>query len=487
MTKQFQKTLLLSILKSSKPYLVHLNKHLNQKMMKIKFIYTSFPLLLILLSVSLQSQDRLLIDKIIARVGGETILLSEIESQYSFSLERIEEMNVEESEIRCQILESMIGQKLIVHQAKLDSVIVSDEEVNAQLDFRINTVLRQMNGDEAFFEEYYNMTTSEMRENLRDDMVQQILAEKMQNQLITDVSVTPQEVEDFFNSIPQDSLPFLGSEVELSEIVVVPEVNEIERLEALQKILKIKKQIDEGESFSDLAIKYSDDPGSGAKGGELGFATRGNFVPEFEAAAYSLEKDELSEPVETQFGFHIIQMQERRGNRLKLRHILIRPNITQEDIDIARAKLDTIKLTLDTATTLTFEEGVKKYSSEDVQSYNNGGRMQNPNTGKTIFQTSELPPEIYFAIEEMEIGDISEPLEFTLPTGETAFRITKLESRTQPHQANLEEDYGKIQTFAKENKKNKYFIEWVNEKIEETYIKIDRNYLSCPNIDNMIN
>lgn len=451
-------------------------------------LYSLIVLLTVLASNGSFAQDKLLLDKVIARVGGETILLSEVETQYSFSLDKIKEMDVEASEVKCQILESIIGQKLIVHQAKLDSLIVSDDEVNSQLDFRINTVLRQMNGDEAFFEEYYGMTTNEMRESLREDMVQQILAEKMQNQLITDVDITPQEVKQFYSSIPTDSLPFLSSEVEISEIVVAPKVNEIERLEALQKILKIRNDIvDEGASFSDLAIKYSDDPGSGAKGGELGFASRGSYVSEFEAVAYSLDQDEISEPVESQFGFHIIQMQERRGNRIKLRHILIKPNITLDDLELAKSKLDTIKMFADTTTTLSFPECVNKYSDEDAQSFNNGGRIQNPNTGKTIFETSELPPEIYFALEEMEIGETSAPLEFTSPLGETQYRIIRLDSRTQPHQASLEQDYAKIQNFAKDFKKNEFFMDWINEKVEETFIKVDKNYLSCPNIDAMIN
>ncbi len=436
------------------------------------------------LAIMTFAQDKLVIDKVIAKVGGETILLSDVESQYAFA--QAQAPSTEDSGfIKCQILEALIGQKMIIHQARLDSIIVAEDEVEAQLDFRISNVLRQMNGDEAFFEEYYGMTVDDMRDNLREELEQQLLAEKMQMELINDVNITPREVVEFYNSIPQDSLPYLNAEVEIGEIVAKPEVNEIERLKALQKILEIRKDIiDEKETFAELAQKYSDDPGSGAQGGELGFASRGTYVPEFEGAAYNLEQDEISEPVETKFGFHIIQMQERRGNKLKLRHILIKPNITFEDMEKAEAKLDSVKVLIDNDE-IEWSKAVEKFSLEDAQSYNLGGRLQNPNTGKTFFQTSELPPEIYFAIEEMEVGDLSDPLEYTSPTGETEYRIIQLQARTKPHQVSLEQDYSKIQELAKESKKNMYFLQWVNEKLGETYINIDSSYLSCPNLEDV--
>lgn len=429
-------------------------------------------------------QERLVIDKVVAKVGGETVLLSDVESQFAFSKDKIG-ADEDHGEIKCQILEALVGQKMIVHQAKLDSILISDEEVEAQLDFRINGVLRQMNGDEEFFEEYYGMTIEDMRGNLREEMVQQLLAERMQNQLMAGVDITPEEVVSFYESIPTDSLPYLNAEVEIGEIVAKPMVNEIERLKSLQKILEIRKEILENDGdFGALAQKNSDDPGSGAKGGELGFAPRGTYLPEFEGAAYNLDKGELSEPVETKFGFHIIEMQERRGSKLKLRHILIKPDITQADLDKAKMKLDTVRGLIEEGE-IEFTTAVEKYSLEDAQSYNLGGRLRNPNTGNTFFQTSELPPEIYFAIEDMEIGDVSPPLEYTSQLGETEYRIIQLQSRTKPHQVSLDQDYAKIQELARESKRNQYFIEWVNEKLEETYINIDADYLSCPNLDRL--
>lgn len=426
------------------------------------------------------AQERQLIDKVVAKVGSEFVLLSDVESQYGFTLEQ--SGGASDPAVKCNILQAMIGQKLIVLQAKLDSVVVNPEELSANLDFRIDQVLRQMNGDEQFFQEYYGMTVAQMRDNLSDELEQQMLAERMQNKVISEVRITPKEVKEFYRSIPQDSLPYLNAEVELSEIVVKPQVSEIERASALQKVIDLRKRIvDGGEDFGELAGIYSDDPGSARSGGDLGFAERGTFVPEFEAAAYSLEKDEISGPIETEYGFHIMQLRERRGNRINLRHILVKPEITEADHEDAIALLDTIKSQIENGK-ITFEQAVKKYSDEKTPSYNNNGLLQNPNTGKTAFETSELPFNIYIAIEELEIGGLSDPLEYQVPTGEKYHRLIRLNSQSTPHKMNLDEDYSKLQQFAKESKKSEYFSKWIDEKFKNTLVTVDKTYIQCPEL-----
>jgi len=451
--------------------------------MKSQYI---LPLLLItsLVSHVLTGQKQLLIDKVIAKVGSETILLSDVEAQYSYALEQ---QGIEGSpEVKCQILEAIMGQKLIVHQARLDSVIVSDDEINSQLDYRVNGVLRQMNNDEAFFEEYYGMTVDKMRSNLREDLEQQLLAERMQAQLMQTVNITPNEVQQFFDQIPTDSLPYLSSEVEFAEIVVQPEVNKTEKAKALNTSEELFQRIEAGEPFDELAKEYSDDPGSGMNGGNLGFAPRGTFVQEFEEAAYNLDVNEVSEPVETMFGYHLIKMLEKKGTKINLQHILIAPKVTDADIEVAKSKLDSIK-TLIMDEKLSFGDAAKKFSSEDIPSYHNNGRVQNPATGKTFFKTAELPTEVYFAIEEMSVGEVSSVLEYPLPNGDVVYRIIQLQSKTKPHKANLKEDYSKISDLAKQSKKNEYFLNWVNTKLKETYIEVDERMEGCPNIAELTN
>ena len=438
---------------------------------------------LLAFSKPLCAQENLVIDKIIAKVGTEYILLSDVESQYSFASERAGDGSLD---LKCEILQSLVGQKLIVHQARLDSIEIPADQIEASLDFRIDGVLRQMNGDEAFFEDYYGMTINEMRENLREDLEQQMLVERMQNELLNSVTITPKEVKEYYAEIPQDSIPYLSAEVEISEIVVKPEVNAIERAKALQQIIDLRKRIVEGgENFEELATKYSDDPGSARNGGDLGYAERGIYVQEFEAMAFSLEENEISDPFLSVHGYHIIKMIDRRGNKIRVKHILIKPNITSDDMDLAKVKLDSVRIAIDSSK-MTFRDAVKRYSIEDVPSYHNGGRIQNPATQKALFDMADLPSEIYFAIEELEVGDVSTPLEYPLPTGEKYYRIIKLDSKTKPHRASLEQDYTKIQEYAKESKKNVYFSDWLENKINSTFIEVDKAYLNCPSLNRMI-
>lgn len=425
---------------------------------------------------------QVVIDKVIAKVGSETILLSDVESQFEYAKQQTG--SADES-IKCQILESVIQQKVIINQAKLDSVIVLPEEVDQRLDLKIDNVLRQMNGDEQFFQEYYGASPEEMKDKLREDERQAILAERMQGNLISSINVTPSEVVEFYNSIPTDSLPYLSSEVEISELVYEPKVNEVERQNAIGLANSILERLKAGESFENLAKKYSDDPGSKVKGGNLGFAKRGTYVTEFEGAAFGLQKMEISEPVETQYGFHIIQMLERRGNNINLRHILIKPNITVPDLKKAQTDLDSIK-NLIVEEELTFEQAVYLHSSESSQGKNYSGRIRNQVTGTTFFETKDLPTDIYFEIDNLEVGEMTDATEITSPRGETAYRILKLDSRTKPHKANLEEDYSKIQQYAKENKKQEFFLKWIDEKKKNTLIEIISLYGFCPNVEDYV-
>jgi len=442
--------------------------------MNHKSIYT---LILTIVSLTMLTAQEQIIDKVIVNVGGEYILYSEMVQNYRY----IKEQNPDAPVDPCSVTEQIIAQKILVDQAKLDSIIVPESELESQLDYRFQNILRAMNGDENRFREYYGKSVGEMKDEQREDMRQQILAERIQGRLINEVTITPKEVIEFFERIPSDSIPYLSSEVEISEIVYKPKVNADEQKISIDKLTQIRKSIVSGElSFEEAAAKHSAD-GSAQDGGDLGWAKRGSYVPEFEAAAYSLENGEISEIVETEFGYHILKLNARRGNSIRVQHILIRPTITQSDLDLSVAFLDSLRNKI-VSDSLPFDYAVKLHSDKNSQSYHNGGRMANPKTGNNIFETADLPPDIYFEIEDIEIGEVTKPLEYYDRAGETQYRLVMLNSRTKPHKASLEQDYSRISTFAKESKKNQYYNSWMIDKMEETFIKVDGDLSNCPNL-----
>jgi peptidyl-prolyl cis-trans isomerase SurA len=440
----------------------------------------SLVLFAIILTSSLVSgQEKKLVDKIIAQVGSEIILYSDIETEYNYYKSQNQPVN---DETRCMILEQIMAQKLLIDQAKLDSIEVPEDQIESQLDLRMDGVLRKMGGDEVLFREYYGKSVAEMKDIYRDDIKNNLMAESMQQKLLDDINITPSEVMQFFNNIPADSLPYFNSEVELSQIISAPKINETEKNKAREKIKNIKSQLEGGETFENLAKKYSDDPGSATKGGNLGWVKRGTFVPKFEAVAYTLKKNEISDIVETEYGFHIIQLLERRGNTILSRHILVKPQITSEDLKIANKNLDSIR-TLIASDSMTFEIAVKKFSDPKSMSYSNNGRMTNPASQTTFFQMNELQPDVYFSIENLKEGQITEVMETTNEMGEVRFQILKLNTKTQPHRANISQDYSKIQSYAKNSKKNEYINKWVENKIKTAYLRADEDQKnSCPNI-----
>jgi peptidyl-prolyl cis-trans isomerase SurA len=425
--------------------------------------------------------QREVIEKVIANVGSEYVLLSELEEQYALLKER--QGAKMPPDARCYILDNILTQKLLVNQAKLDSVEVTDEEVEAQLNARIDQILEYMGGDISQFEDYYGQTIGEVKESFRDDLRSQLLSDRMRSQVMQNIKVTPSEVKAFFKRIPRDSLPYFNSEVEVGEIVYKPKVNDEERKKAIDKLEALRKRIVEGgEKFEEIARTFSDDFASARIGGDLGWTKRGKFVPEFEAAAYKLSEGEISPVVESEFGFHVIQLIGRRGNTINTRHILVKPEITNADLELAKAKLDTVRQLI-LADSLTFSAAVKRYGYDQVQSYNNDGKMINPNTGNTFFEIGDLEPDIYFAIDTMKAGGISKPFSFTDPRGETFFRIIQLQSRTEPHIASLQRDYAKIQTATIEEKRAAFLSEWIEEKVHSTYIRVAASYEGCPNME----
>lgn len=448
----------------------------------MKNIIRFLPLLLCPLGLFAQS-DKAVIDRVVATVGNEIILLSEVQEQYSFAKKDQPDLP---PDYQCAVLQNLIVQKLLVNQAKLDSVVVKDEEVEAQIDARIERLRAYFNQDDKAIEEFYGQSVDEMKAMLSMDMRNQILAERMQGNVTDKATITPMEVQRFFGNIPKDSLPYFNAEVEIREIIYKPKVSAEEHARARQKIDDLRKRIaEQGEDFAELAQKFSDDPGSGAQGGDLGFQKRGTFVPEFEAMAYKLDVNQLSPVVETEFGFHIIQLLERRGNLIHCRHILIKPEITEADMESAKMKLDTVRQLIQDGK-LSFTDAVKRFGDKNQQSYNNDGRVANPRTGNSFFEVADLETSVFFAIDGIKEGDIAEPFRFKAQDGSEMFRLVQLVSRSKPHKADLKLDYGKIQTAALEQKKGEYTEKWVLEKLNSTYLSVSDMFSECPNLQEMI-
>ncbi|MEM7102220.1 MAG: peptidylprolyl isomerase [Bacteroidota bacterium] len=423
------------------------------------------------------------VDKVISVIGDKVVLHSDIEEQVAYFEAQ---QGAIPPDARCYVLDQMMTQQLLLVQADRDSVVVEDAEVNQQVEARISHILSLMRGDEEQFEAYYGMSVSEVRDKFREDMRNQLLTQRMQAQIVEHVNVTPSEVVEYFNKIPIDSLPYFNSEVEIAELVLKPKVNEEELAKAEAKITNLRRRIvEDREDFATLAEQYSDDTGSRATGGDLGWVKRGELVPEFEAAVFRLSKNEFSKPVRTEYGYHLIQLLERRGNSVNARHILVRPEITDNDKQLVLAQMDTIR-NLVLTDSLTFIQAVRKYS-EDEQSKNNAGRMMNPQTGVSLFEIGDLPPEVYFAIDTMSIGDVSGPVEFDDFSGDPTYRLLLLQSRTEPHQANLQDDYDKIQNAALEEKKVMYLSEWISKRTGQTYVFVDPFYTECFLLDKWLN
>jgi len=432
----------------------------------------------------LNAQDtKYVIDRVIATIGGEIILYSEIQEQVAYAKQQ--QPNLPD-DFECIALQSILIEKMLVNQAKLDSVAVADVEVETQLNARIDRLLLYFNQDQKALEEYYGQTIEQIKSTLRNDMRNKLLSERMQGKITEKATITPSEVKAFFNKIPKDSLPYFNSEVEIREVVHKPTINEEEETQARMKAEDLRKRIvEKGESFADLAKKYSADPGSGSNGGDLGWQKRGTFVAEFEATAYNLEKEQISPVIRTEFGYHIIQLIERRGNLIHCRHILIRPEITDADLVSAEQLLDSVRQLI-VAGKMTFSEAVKRYGDPNHPSFNNDGRVANPRSGTTFFEVSDLDTDVYFAIEELKPGQVSEPLPLRAPTGEVYYRLVELVSRTAPHRASLKSDYGKIQQAALEEKKSTFTETWVDEKLRNTYLSIDERYIQCTILQEML-
>ncbi len=430
------------------------------------FLLAALPMLL-----QAQSAKPVMVDQVVAVVGANLILKSDIENEF-VQLQAQGNTAVN----RCAVLEELLFNRLLINQAELDSLEVSDGQVQQELDQRMNYYVSQL-GSEEKLEEYMGKSIGQLKEEFREDVRKLLLARQEQAKITGDTKVNPSEVRAFFNSIPADSLPLLNAEIELATITKKPPVNQEEKMRVRGKLEKIRDRIESGEDFATMSVLYSEDVESAKRGGELGYVGRNDLVPEFSAEAFNLKGKEVSRIVETTFGYHIIQLIGRRGEMINVRHILLIPKTSSADLLKGQQQLDSIKTLIQTQK-VSFDSAAYRYS-DDEDTKRNGGRMINPATGTSRFDVTELDPQLFFAVDKLSVGEISAPIKVSEPGGKTAYRLLKLVSKSAPHRANLKDDYQRVQVICQNQKQSKIINDWIRKKRRTTYVRINDEFSGC--------
>lgn len=422
-----------------------------------------------------------LVESIAAIVGNEVIYLSDLENTIADVRRGGNKTPVDQ--LRCKVFEEMLVSKLFLDQARIDSIIVTDDAVEGDLNMRMNDAIRRAGSEEAL-ETYFKKSMIEIRRDIKKTMLEQEIVREVQNKIATNITVSPAALKRFYSSLPKDSLPVVPAKYQISIIQLDPPSSEDNKADARQRLLDIRSQILAGKSFNVLAIIYSEDTESAKNGGEIGFLTRGELEKEYADAAFSLTKNTVSKIVETKFGFHIIQLIDRKGEMVNTRHILIRPKVKPEQAEKAMSKLDSLA-NLIRKDSIKFTDTALRYSTHK-DSRINGGKLVSPNPSDRItwFTLQELNQEMYVIIRNMKVGEISEPFKTTDENNNVVFRIIKLDNELPAHTANLKDDYQDLYNEALAAERTKEFDKWVKQKIEITYLKISEEFKSCDFLKN---
>ncbi len=428
------------------------------------------------MTLSAQRYENGLADKTIALIGNEAIFLSQLESEIQMMAAQGQGTD---RNTRCQMLENMMVHKLFLNQARLDSLVVNDDNVGLDLQQRLSNVLTQLGGEKAV-EEYFKKPMHKLKDEWRDMLREQSLIQQMQGEVMRGAGdATPAEVEKYYKNADESDLPVISTQYRISQIVLYPN-QEDAKMAVKERLLGFRDRILKGERFSTLATLYSEDPGSAIKGGELGMASKNIFWPQFSDAAMALKEGQISQIVETPDGFHLIQMIEKDGDMFNARHILLKPKYTSADRNKAFGTLDSLKQQI-SADSITFELAARIYS-QDPKSSLSGGLMADENTGATLFEKDLLKPADYAVIKGMKEGEMSEPFESTDNegrTGNTIYKILRLEKIVPSHPASFKEDFVVIQNIANNERQQKAIDDFIKEKQAITYIKLDDLFKQC--------
>ncbi len=415
------------------------------------------------------------IDEVVWVVGDEAILKSEVEEARMSALYEGRKLD---GDPYCVIPEEIAVQKLFLHQAALDSIEVAESEVIQRVDQMTNMYIANI-GSREKMEEYFNKTSSQIREALRDNAREGLKVQRMQQKLVGEIKITPAEVRRHFKDLPQDSIPYIPTQVEVQIITQQPKIPLEEIEDVKSRLREYTDRVNKGESFSMLARLYSDDRGTAINGGEMPFTGRGYLDPAFANVAFNLQDpNKVSKIVESEYGFHIIQLMEKRGDRIKVRHILLKPHVPEEALMAGTARLDSIADDIRNGK-FTFEEAASVLS-QDKDTRNNHGLLPNPQTNTSKFEMQELPPEIAKVVDKMKVGEISEA--FTMipqKTGKEECVIVKLKSRINGHKATISEDYQNLKEIVLEKRRDEMLDKWIREKQKHTYVRINENWKNC--------
>lgn len=416
-----------------------------------------------------------IIDEVVAVIGDDPILKSEIEDQFL----RMQTQGFSYAgDLKCKILEDMMIQKLLLNQAKLDSLEVSESSIIENTDAQINYFISQI-GSREKMEEYFGKPSMQIKEEMQVQFRERNLTQQMQSKLTESVKTTPAEIRKYFNGLEKDSIPTVLARYEVQQLISKPKIEqeEIERVKAKLRDYQERVQ-NNGEDFGMFAILYSEDEGSARRGGELGMMGKGMLVPEFANVAFNLrDPQKVSKVVSTEYGYHIMQLIERRGSRVNVRHILLKPKISQNSREVVMARLDSIA-DLIREEKVTFEQAALYYS-EDKDTRSNGGLLANPGTGASTFEIVQLPQNIAKTAEKMEVGEISTPFKMMNAKDQEVYVIIKLKSKTEAHVATLRDDYQMLKEKVEAVKREKTLNDWIKAQQKETYISIKEDWKNC--------
>ena len=414
------------------------------------------------------------IDKIIAIIGDEIVLRSEVENQY---LQYISQGVTSNEELRCEILEDLMTQKLLIFSCKQDSISVTKEEIEQEVETRVNYYVDQIGSIEKV-EQYFEKDIYQIKKVLSELVEDQFLIQRMQSSITKDVKITPFDVNEFYEKMDKSELPLIEDRYKLSQIIVKPKMSEDQINKLTDRLNAFRKRVLNGEDFKVLAALYSDDPGSANNGGEIGFVSRGTFVPEFEKVAFRLKKGEVSEIVKTNFGYHIIQLIERRGDQVNVRHILLKPKYSSTSLQNARLRIDSIYNKIKN-NEISFSQAIKSYSDDDTK--NNNGLLINPSNGSSTYTIAELGSSIKYLIEGLNEDDFTKPVKVESNEG-SIYRILNVVEKISSHTANLDLDYDFFQTQALNFKKQEKLDEWIEKRIKNTYVELKEIDKNCKSI-----